>query len=523
MKKIILIILLISSVSVASAVPVVSFPSSNSELLELLDSELSQRHIYTDLRSHKIDSVKDLLAVDSTRTVELYCELGRLHEGLNCDSAIVYYTAGFEMARKACDVVSAQRFLIHRASVLRKLGATADAVRDLEYVRNKGLKDENCVLFYEVERDFFMTLAEAFWGTEMSKNYRRNGLIYAKRHLALLPPDSTASQLCQSLIYFGEGKPAMFLASLLELADSINVSDAEYPMAMTCLGGHCLELGYYDDAVRYLSMAALSEIYRGERQGTGLIRLGSALYKKKDYERAYNYLTIALEDALKSSSKLNCMMISEALMPVSLDIRSYNNRKLMLLTGFVVSLIVAVLLFGHLYMSKRRRVHEIELVKRQLAAANLSKDTYISKFINLCSTYMENLEDFNRMCRRKITAGQTDDLLKFIKDGKVLDGQRKKFEDMFDDSFLSIYPSFIKDLNRLLAPDKQVSTVAPNVLSNELRVLAFTRLGVNDTVQIARFLGVSLNTIYTYRNKLRNKAIARDSFDSDVMKIGAIE
>ncbi len=210
-------------------------------------------------------------------------------------------------------------------------------------------------------------------------------------------------------------------------------------------------------------------------------------------------------------------------MPVSLDIRSYNNRKLMLLTGFVVSLIVAVLLFGHLYMSKRRRVHEIELVKRQLAAANLSKDTYISEFINLCSTYMENLEDFNRMCRRKITAGQTDDLLKFIKDGKVLDGQRKKFEDMFDDSFLSIYPSFIEDLNKLLAPDKQVSTVAPNVLSNELRVLAFTRLGVDDTAQIARFLGVSLNTIYTYRNKLRNKAIARDSFDSDVMKIGAIE
>ena len=58
---------------------------------------------------------------------------------------------------------------------------------------------------------------------------------------------------------------------------------------------------------------------------------------------------------------------------------------------------------------------------------------------------------------------------------------------------------------------------------SELRVLAFTRLGVDDTARVARFLGVTLNTIYTYRNKLRNKAISRETFDADVMKIGLID
>ena len=78
-------------------------------------------------------------------------------------------------------------------------------------------------------------------------------------------------------------------------------------------------------------------------------------------------------------------------------------------------------------------------------------------------------------------------------------------------------------MNRLLLPDKQIVTSAPNVLTTELRVLAFSRLGIDDSAQVARFLGVTLNTIYTYRNKLRNKAIARETFDADVMKIGAID
>ena len=82
---------------------------------------------------------------------------------------------------------------------------------------------------------------------------------------------------------------------------------------------------------------------------------------------------------------------------------------------------------------------------------------------------------------------------------KMIDEQRKKFDDIFDDAFLAIYPTFINDVNALLAPEKRVVTPAKNVLTTELRVLAFTRLGVDDTAQVARFLGVTLNTVYTYR------------------------
>ena len=60
-------------------------------------------------------------------------------------------------------------------------------------------------------------------------------------------------------------------------------------------------------------------------------------------------------------------------------------------------------------------------------------------------------------------------------------------------------------------------------LTMELRIFAFLRLGIEDSNKIASFLRYSVNTIYSYRNKIRNKAINRDTFDEDVKKIGMVK
>ncbi|MDE6415407.1 MAG: hypothetical protein K2K68_00055 [Duncaniella sp.] len=92
---------------------------------------------------------------------------------------------------------------------------------------------------------------------------------------------------------------------------------------------------------------------------------------------------------------------------------------------------------------------------------------------------------------------------------------------MFDDTFIHIYPTFVNEVNALMYPDKRIS-VTGNALTTELRILAFQRLGIDDAAKVARFLGLSLNTIYTYRNKIRSRAVNRDTFDNDVMNIGII-
>ena len=94
-----------------------------------------------------------------------------------------------------------------------------------------------------------------------------------------------------------------------------------------------------------------------------------------------------------------------------------------------------------------------------------------------------------------------------------------KFFLSFDETFLDSFPGFVDSLNTLLEPDKQLALLPGRRLTPELRIAAFLRLGVTDSAKLSQVLGLSVNTIYTYRNRLRGRAIDRASFENDVRKI----
>lgn len=109
-----------------------------------------------------------------------------------------------------------------------------------------------------------------------------------------------------------------------------------------------------------------------------------------------------------------------------------------------------------------------------------------------------------------------------VKSGKMSDEYSHQFYEVFDDAFVNIYPTFVDDVNKLLEPDKAISLSEDGHLPPELRIIALMRLGLDDSAQMARFLGLSLNTVYTYRNRIKSRARNRDTFDSDIMNIGIL-
>ncbi len=164
----------------------------------------------------------------------------------------------------------------------------------------------------------------------------------------------------------------------------------------------------------------------------------------------------------------------------------------------------------------------LRMMKDNLEQANQIKEVYIGRFLSLCSICMDKLDDFNRIVGRKIVAGQVDELLSMVKSGKMSDEYSHQFYEVFDDAFVNIYPTFVDDVNKLLEPDKAISLSEDGHLPPELRIIALMRLGLDDSAQMARFLGLSLNTVYTYRNRIKSRARNRDTFDSDIMNIGIL-
>lgn len=70
--------------------------------------------------------------------------------------------------------------------------------------------------------------------------------------------------------------------------------------------------------------------------------------------------------------------------------------------------------------------------------------------------------------------------------------------------------------------DAQIVLKEGELLNTDLRILAFMRLGVEESTRIAQVLNYSVHTIYAYRNRLKNRAVDRDNFERDVMMIGHI-
>ena len=93
------------------------------------------------------------------------------------------------------------------------------------------------------------------------------------------------------------------------------------------------------------------------------------------------------------------------------------------------------------------------------------------------------------------------------------------FLSRFDKAFLELYPTFVDEFNALLTKDGRIEQKSPLTLTTELRTFALIRLGVKSTADIAGLLFLSTQTIYNCRSVTRSKAISKETFDDDVLRL----
>ena len=156
----------------------------------------------------------------------------------------------------------------------------------------------------------------------------------------------------------------------------------------------------------------------------------------------------------------------------------------------------------------------------ELSESNQIKEEYIARFIKLCSTYIDRLDAYRRMVNKKISGGQIAELLKITRSQDALDEELEELYVNFDTAFLHLFPDFVRKFNELLQNDAQIILKKGELLNTELRIFALIRLGIDDSSQIAEFLRYSVNTIYNYRAKVKNKAcVSRDDFEKLVEQI----
>ena len=158
----------------------------------------------------------------------------------------------------------------------------------------------------------------------------------------------------------------------------------------------------------------------------------------------------------------------------------------------------------------------------ELENTNTKRELMANAFIMLCYQYIERLESQRKLVIRKIRANQQNELLSTLSSSKLSTEENQNFLSQFDKIFLSLYPSFVNELNSLLIPEAQIELKEDNKLTPSLRVAALVRLGVTESPKIAGILSYSLQTIYNYRSTLKNSAIDKENFEENLQKLCSV-
>ena len=158
----------------------------------------------------------------------------------------------------------------------------------------------------------------------------------------------------------------------------------------------------------------------------------------------------------------------------------------------------------------------------ELENTNAKRELMANAFIMLCYQYIERLESQRKLVIRKIRANQQNELLSTLSSSKLSTEENQNFLSQFDKIFLSLYPSFVNELNSLLIPEAQIELKEDNKLTPSLRVAALVRLGVTESPKIAGILSYSLQTIYNNRSTLKNSAIDKENFEENLQKLCSV-
>lgn len=499
-------------------------PASNEEALCILDQYLERIQVFQKRRQSSIDSLKQCMPAATTvqSRLELLDQIAGKYEYFQLDSAVTYRTAASNLAFDSGDSDEGYVQIARKCADLSLLGATSRAVNLYESIDPDRVGESRRVDFHEAGARLFTTFGFYYPVDTIRRDFLQKSIVHVDSIISMSDDSIAFHQYYLAQKYFSDGQTSLVVGSLTSVLDEVDFGDKLFANAARMLGVYFRSKGKNEQAIYYLTISSISEIKNGSRDIRALMSLAELLYNAGDVGRAFSCLRVSLDNSVVSGANLHSMEAARQVPMVVAAFRDQDKRKMdiLLTLAIVLFILLAVIVGVMIYL--RREMRSMRIMRQNIIESNKMKKTYISHFINLCSIYLEKLDEFSRLARRKITAGQVDDLYEMIRSGKMMDEQSRIFYEKFDTAFTLIFPDFADGVNALLLPDKQLTVPENGRLTTELRILAFARLGIDDAAQIARFLGLSQNTIYTYRNKMRSKARNRATFEADLLSIGSI-
>ncbi len=533
--------------------------ADNQAILEELDAAIAKRDEFILAKENRINKLKLQIQEehDSATILKTLDDLYNEYYVFKFDSAKACADKGLALAVAFKDSHYTTLFTIHRSEILAIGGLYSEARANLEAVDANKL-DRNLRFKYHLA----LFLLYTYW-TNYCNDHYYSPLYRAKADSCLIqgfkdinPQDPFYDYYMGEYCVYIKKDSREARKHYYRVLEKASEASRFYAMASNALAGNYLDDGNEEKYVEFLAKAAMSDLKCSTMENMALQSLAVRLFQngEEHIEQAERYINVSMEDAKFYNNRLRILEISRILpqiMTTYQDVTERQNRNLRYSISFI-SLLVVVLLFTAYFIYRQNRKmnirrHELaesnnqltdlnnQLAKsnnqqtdlnnqlhelnQRLVYTNKHRERLASIYIDLCAKYIDKLAKYQTLVKRKIKAHQEQELLQTISSTRISEEDAATFLNSFDKAFLELYPTFVEEFNALLTEDGRILQKSPHTLSTELRTFALIRLGVKSTADIAGLLFLSNQTIYNCRSVTKNKAVNKETFDDDVMRL----
>ena len=526
--------------------------SKTQQLRQKLDNLLEQRKALIDNKNKDINRLKKNLTTseNTLKRLQTYEQLFEEYYVFQFDSAMTYLNKGIKLAKETQNTYYYNSNTISKAELLSIGGLYNEAIHEIEQVDTTVLDKAQHFEYY-----FSLFRIHTYWADFCNdKTYTPTHRLKAQEYLKKAMPfcDETTKTY---EYYLGEyavfvlNNPQAARTHYVKAIKQLPQNSRFYAMSCFALSGSYGNEGNTEKQEEFLLLSSIADIENCTMENFALQNLAMYIFEhnKDELDLAQQYIQTALEDAHFYNNRLRIIEISSKLpVIVSSYQQTLNQRNKVQMTAIIaISLLLLFLLSAVFYIvkqTKRLSLQQQELQKNNnqlselnrqqkelntqlhglnalLVDTNSKRERLAKLYIDLCAKYIARLKKQQTLVKRKIKANQTTELLSQLSSERLSEEDAATFLSRFDKAFLDLYPDFTEELNSLLLPEGQIQNKSTDELTTEQRIMALIRLGVKESAEIADLLFYSPQTIYNYRSVLKGKAINKETFEEEVMKL----
>ena len=515
------ILLAFSLLWIAGSVPAWAFTQED---IAFLEEELAKKEAYNAIKQHRIDSIRDA----DTNTYAQLLALTKEYQSYSYDTATIYVE---KLIAEPTHLNSHEKMVqaqTRHAFIFLSSGLFKESADVLEQ-----MADDVPACPPDIQADYYITYSRLLYDMadythgQLANDYRTQGHKMSEQALRLINPQDTAHYWLTAAQYaMKQNDEALAIERFERALGCSAISEHNRAIAYSSMGALYEVLGDKPRSEHYWILAAIADLHSCTKEAIAMSMVAQMLYRQGDIDHAAHYIKEAMDDANFYNARHRQLSIGK-IIPIieqqqldTLQEQSHRIRRLnVCLYLLLLVLCLAVVLLYNRHCALRRTEEVIQQSNNRLTEANRIKEECIATFLCNESTVYSKLEKYQRYVKRKTQERRFDELQSIPQyvDIRTL---RNDFYKRFDTMFLHIFPDFVEKFNGLLRPECRIELRQGELLNAELRIFALMRLGITDNQQIANLLDYSINTIYTYKTRIKNaSALLPEEFSRRLMEI----